>query len=172
MSRSFLKIQFLFPKSQLNAVTCSCHCKRVWVATVVHTKHWPAFLVWTWALLAQKKNCCNNSIWTEPLDSLFLFISVTVCHKNLLNRKYEQNLCLWEFFFYLFTERNQKNCFRVSLSDFRNVGKVEMWQLCSSLDAFCPFVWHTEPCAFLRMKDNHIEQEGFLEGREKLPTAA
>lgn len=51
--------------------------------------------------LAQKRktNCYNNSIWTEPLDSLFLLISVNVWHKNLLNRKYEQNLCLWEFFF-------------------------------------------------------------------------
>lgn len=94
-------------------------------------------------LLAQKRktNCCNNSMWTESLDSLFLLISITVWYKNLLNRKYEQTLCLWEFFsIYLFTERNQKICFSLSLSGFRNVGKVEMWQLCSSLDAFCPFV--------------------------------
>lgn len=55
VARSFLKIQFLFPKSQLNYVTCSCPCKRVWVTPVVYTKHWPAFLVWTWELLAQKK---------------------------------------------------------------------------------------------------------------------
>lgn len=95
-------------------------------------------------LLAQKRktNCCNNSIWTDPLDSLFLLISITVWHKNLLNRKYEQNLCLWEFFFYLFVywEKQKNLLYSLSLSGFRNVGKVEMWQLCSSRDAFCPFV--------------------------------
>lgn len=52
--------------------------------------------------LPKRNNCCNDSIWTEPLDSLFLLVSVTVWHKNILNRKYEQNVCLWEFFFYWF----------------------------------------------------------------------
>lgn len=109
VSRSFLKIQFLFPKSQLNAVTCSCHCKRVWVATVVHTKHWPAFLVWTWALLAQKKKLLQQFHMNRASELPVSLISVTVWHKNLLNRKYEQNLCLWEFFFlFIYLQRETK----------------------------------------------------------------
>lgn len=125
--------------------------------------------------LLKRNNCCNNSVWAEPLDSLFLLLSVTVWHKNLLNRRYEQNLCLCKSFFCLFIEKIWRVCFRAFLClthDFRNVGKVEMWQLCSSLDTLCPVVWRMEPPAALRVKDNHVEQKGFWEGREKLPVTA
>lgn len=40
--------------------------------------------------------------YEQPLDSLFLLISVTVCHKNLLNRTYEQILCSGNCFFCIF----------------------------------------------------------------------
>lgn len=83
---------------------------------MVYVKYWPAFLIRTCELPAQKKQLLQRFRMNRASAPAVSLINVTLWHRNLLNRKYEQNLCLWEFFFCLFIERVWR-VFFLSFSD-------------------------------------------------------
>lgn len=155
LSRSFLKIEFLFPKSQLNDVTCSCHCKRVWVTTVVHTKHWPAFLVWTWELLAQKKKTLLQQFHMNRASGLP--VSPHQCNclawvfwiENMSRISASGNF----FSIYLFTERNRKIALESFFVWFQECGKSRDVTVMLQPRCILPFcVTHKSLVWFLRWR--------------------
>lgn len=143
----------------------------VWDGIVVHVKYWPDVLVWT--CLPKRNNCCTGSIWTEPLDLLFLPVSVAVWHKNLLNRNHEENLCRWEFFYLLICWENPKSLLSsLSLSDTRlqkcRKGKDVTVVLQPRSTLSC-WVTHGASCCCWG-EGWPCGAEGIFGGREKLPT--
>lgn len=140
---------------------------------MAHVKYWPDFLVWT--CLLKRNNCCSGSIWTEPLDLLFLLVTVTVWHRNLLNRKHEENLCLREFFYLLICWENPKSLLSsLSLSDMQ----VQKWRKGKDV-AVVPQLRSTLPCWVTHGasccswgEGQPCGAEGILGEGEKLPTTA